>query len=115
MSRLRALVPLLMIGLLLLTGQQVTAARASGPGVMQAVLCIGGGLMTVTLDAEGNPVSAPHLCPDAVLAFLPEAAPPRPAPVPLRCHALRDTPPAAPAAATPPRRLPPARGPPVRV
>lgn len=109
------LIASLMMALLILTGQQVSTARGSGPAVMDAVLCIGGSLMTVQLDADGNPVGPRHVCPKATLAFLTDGpdtsvsagkitatrtnAPP---------HAVFHAPPTRP-------HLPPATGPPLAV
>jgi len=45
-------------------------ARADAPPAGQMVLCTGAGLVSVHVDAEGNPTGAPHLCPDAVPGFL---------------------------------------------
>ena len=115
MTLFRRLCASLMMALLVLAGQQVSMARASGPAVMTAVLCIGGGLVTVMLDAEGNPTGPPHTCPDATLAFLPDLALPRPQARPVTVSALAPRPPAAaPHPALGPR-LPAARGPPLSV
>ena len=58
--------------LLAFTGQQVALARGQVALRDQAVLCLGGGLVAVTLDAEGKPAGPGHICPDATLAFLPD-------------------------------------------
>jgi hypothetical protein len=80
--------PFLLLVLLALTGTGVLQARAAGDGT-QMVLCAGGVLKTVYLDAEGNPAPPPHDCPDChvvPVAALPDADPgaTRAAPAPVR-------------------------------
>jgi hypothetical protein len=105
----------LLVALLILTGQQVTSARGTGHAVTEAVLCIGGGLVTVQLDAEGNPVGPAHICPDATLAFLPDLVGPRPVAVGIAARPLSY--PLTDATTGPAARaiLPPSTGPPAAV
>lgn len=105
----------LTMALLVLTGQQISMAKASGPGVMQAVICSGGGLITVTLDADGNPTGPAHVCPDAMLAFVPGVALPTPAPRRITIRAAQATAHATTMAPAALRLLPPPRGPPLSV
>ncbi|MBY6048036.1 hypothetical protein [Vannielia litorea] len=72
----------LMLAVLLLAGQALAVARGEAPAAMQMVLCTGFGTQVVHVDAEGNPVSAPHLCPDGLTAMV-EAHVPPPAVVPV--------------------------------
>ena len=51
-------------------------ARGHAPAAGQMVICTGHGIVTVTIDADGNPVTTQTLCPDAALSAL--AATPSP-------------------------------------
>lgn len=60
----------LLLALLLgLTSQSLATARGQTRIGEAVLICSGEGFVTVTLDAEGNPVGPAHLCPDMVLAF----------------------------------------------
>ena len=48
---------------LLVAGQALAVARGQAPAATEVVLCTGFGTQVVHLDAEGNPVSTPGLCP----------------------------------------------------
>jgi hypothetical protein len=50
-------------------------ARGQAPAVGQMVICTGHGIITVTIDADGNPVRTQTLCPDAALGLLAATAP----------------------------------------
>ena len=78
MIRPRALVSLLVA--VLLTVTSVTAGAARGPAMAagEGVICSGGQVLTLKVDAEGNPVGPGHVCLDCVLSLL--AAPPAEAP-----------------------------------
>lgn len=55
------------------TAMGVAAASARGQvivGGQAVVLCSGGGIVQLTLDAEGNPTGESHLCPDLAAALL---------------------------------------------
>ncbi|WP_074254826.1 hypothetical protein [Vannielia litorea] len=67
---LRSLISGLMLVTLLVAGQALAVARGQAPVAMQAVLCTGFGTQVIHLDAEGKPVSAPHLCPDGLAAMV---------------------------------------------
>lgn len=65
----------LLLALLMLAigGIGLVAAAARGQtraGGEVIVLCSGGGLVQVTLDATGQPTGETHLCPDLALVFL---------------------------------------------
>lgn len=63
--------------LLALTSVQMAVARGSAAPAGTMVLCVGGGVVTVSVDAEGNPTGPVHLCPDCVMSLivaLPDAA-----------------------------------------
>ncbi len=99
--------------ILALASQTVAVARTamSAPG-MEMTLCTGDGPVTVTLDAQGNPVAPSHHCPACILALLlpPTATAPGQPP-----HSLRPLSPAqaallavrGPSHTTPPARAPP--------
>lgn len=56
-----------------LTAMGVAAASARGQtmvGGQVAVLCSGGGIVQLALDADGNPTGESHLCPDLAAALL---------------------------------------------
>jgi hypothetical protein len=78
----------------------------------EMVICAGGAAVTVAVDSGGNPVGAPHWCPDCVISLLaalpagPGLAPPSP---PAAARAAGPVAGWRAAAATP---VPPARGPP---
>lgn len=112
LSRALSLVGLILV---LVSGSvSMAGARMLARGADTLVICTGYGLVTITLDADGNPVeSAPVPCPDALpaMAALTGATPPLPAPpgavTPLR-HALRAAvAPVLPAPAPRPARAPP--------
>jgi hypothetical protein len=44
-------------------------ARGQAPAAGQMVICTGNGIVTLSVDAEGNPVESHTLCPDAALGF----------------------------------------------
>jgi hypothetical protein len=57
--------------LIAVTSQQMAMARgmardASG----QVILCTSQGVMTVTLDAQGEPMGPVHICPDCALTLM---------------------------------------------
>ena len=51
---------------LALTGYQMAAARAQPVPVGQMVICTGLGLVTVMVDAQGQPTGESHVCPDGL-------------------------------------------------
>lgn len=55
---------------LVVTAQAFALARGSAEVAGQVVLCIGTGAVTVNVDADGQPVGPPHICPDAALTLL---------------------------------------------
>ena len=66
---LHCVVVLLLALLLGLTSQSLATARGQTRVGEAVVICSGDSFVTVTLDAQGNPVGPAHLCPDMVLAF----------------------------------------------
>lgn len=63
----RAYTALLLSLMLALTSHSGAVARAMPDAVGQMVICTGVGETLVYADAEGQPTSAPHLCPDCVV------------------------------------------------
>lgn len=57
------------VGLVLLSlvASSVTMAVARGQGHHEMVICSGYGMVTITLDADGNPVDAVQPCPDCLI------------------------------------------------
>lgn len=66
----RLLTSLTLALVLALTSQSMAVARGAAPATGQMVLCTGAGTVMVYTDAEGQPTSAPHICPDAALNVL---------------------------------------------
>ncbi|MEY4696722.1 MAG: hypothetical protein RIT14_1150 [Pseudomonadota bacterium] len=67
MIRRRLLSPflsLVLAWLLALGFAGMAMARVQAAGVTEMVICAGGQMGTVTLDARGAPVERPHHCPD---------------------------------------------------
>lgn len=100
--------------ILALVAQQAAVARAAMavPG-LEMTLCTGDGPVTVTLDAEGNPVAPPHPCPACILALVLPPAATAPGQSPRLLRPLSPPPPALLAVRTPCDPTPPARAPPL--
>lgn len=75
---LRSLATILLILIVGVTSQSMAIARGQTRIADTVVICSGYGIVAIQVDAEGNPVGAPHICPDMALSLLaaPEAAPP---------------------------------------
>ena len=70
MPILRPFLSLCLACLIALTSVQMAQARGQARPVGIMVLCIGTETRTVSVDANGQPVEAPHLCPDCVMALM---------------------------------------------
>lgn len=70
----RSFIAVLLAFVLGLTSQSMAAARGASAATGQMVLCTGTGPVAIYLDAEGQPTSAPHICPDAALNVLVDGA-----------------------------------------
>lgn len=68
--KVRGLIALLLALCLVLTSQAMALVRGASEATDQAVLCIGGAVVQVHLDAEGQPTQAPHYCPECALIAL---------------------------------------------
>jgi hypothetical protein len=67
MTRLRSAFTVLLSALLIVTFQQMAAARGMSPAVGEAVLCLGGVQVSVAVDASGAPTKPGHFCPDCTI------------------------------------------------
>ena len=68
----RTIISYLLALMLALTSQSMAVARGSAAAADQVVLCTGNGPVAIYIDAEGNPTTAPHICPDSALNVLVE-------------------------------------------
>ena len=71
----------LLIVTLLLTGLALGAARGQARIAGAVVICAGNAVTVMTVDENGNPVEAPHFCPDMALSLLAAVAVPNAAPL----------------------------------
>ena len=55
---------------LVLTGQSMAAARVAADATGKMVLCVGTQSVVVYMDEQGQPVQAPHFCPDCTLSLM---------------------------------------------
>ncbi|MEL7092802.1 MAG: hypothetical protein AAFN94_13800 [Pseudomonadota bacterium] len=80
--------------LIALTSQQMASARALAyDAAGQVVLCTGHGLVTITVDRDGDPIESVRFCPDCVVSQLaPEPAQPQVDPTSVRMQRLAHTP-----------------------
>lgn len=56
--------------MLAFTGLSMAVARGAPGPAGEMVICTGQGPVMIYLDAEGQPVDAPHLCPDGALSLI---------------------------------------------
>jgi len=75
MQMLRPHIALALALMLGLTSLSLAMARGQAPAAGTIEICSGMGLQVIAVDAEGNPVGAPHVCPDAIAAFVSVDAP----------------------------------------
>lgn len=61
--RLRRALAVLLVLMLSVTSVTAAVARGQMAGAVDLVICAGGGVATVTLDAAGQPVTRVHHCP----------------------------------------------------
>lgn len=63
--------------LIAVTSQQMAVARGlTHDAAGQVVLCTGQGVVTVTLDRNGDPIGTFHICPDCAVAISTAPLPP---------------------------------------
>lgn len=79
--RYRLFLPVVLILSLIAAGQAIAASKGANPATGMMTLCTGKGIVTVLTDADGQPTSAPHLCPDCALSALSGTLPPDAAPL----------------------------------
>ena len=83
LSSRRPVLALLLALLLGLTAQAMAAARGAPGSSGRIEICTGIGPVMVAVDAEGQPVGPPHLCPDWAPSLLAALAVPDVAPLPV--------------------------------
>lgn len=77
MNRFRPAAALVLALVLALTSGAMAVARGQTSAVGTLVLCVGDGLVSVAVDAEGQPSGPAHICPDCALSlFAAQAVPP---------------------------------------
>ena len=64
MSRVSHILGYVLAAVIALTAQSAAVARTMPDATGQMVLCTGTGPVMVYTDEDGNPTSAPHICPD---------------------------------------------------
>jgi hypothetical protein len=69
MACMNRLLALLLALIVVVTSQQLALARGQSVSAGTMTLCIGGGFVTVAVDAKGQPVGPAHACPDGIAAF----------------------------------------------
>lgn len=67
---LRVLSPFFLCLLLVVTGHTAAIARGSAHPVSQMIICSGAAVVTIYVDADGQPTEATYLCPDCALHLL---------------------------------------------
>ena len=86
LSRLFSLLLVLSLGL---STVGFGIARGQAPIAGEMVICTGQGMVTLSVDAEGNPIETHTLCPDAALVFFAAVASEPPANGPLGVSFVR--------------------------
>ncbi|WP_299771287.1 hypothetical protein [uncultured Tateyamaria sp.] len=71
----RAVVSILLSLVLLATSYSAAVARGAPQAVDQMVICSGTTVAVVFIDTDGQPTTAPHLCPDCALHLFAAVAP----------------------------------------
>ena len=69
MAPIRTFLGLTLALLVALTSQHAALAQGAAAATGQMVICTGAGLVTIHLDAEGNPTEPGHFCPDCAKAL----------------------------------------------
>ena len=72
---LRSLIALSLALMLALTSQVMAVTRVSTDATGKVVLCVGDQVVSVYVDDQGQPTTAPHICPDCALSegYLPKS------------------------------------------
>lgn len=111
----RALSALFLSLVLAVASVTLAVSRGQAAGLSEMVICSGGAAVTVTVDAQGNPVERPHHCPDCLVHAAIDSAPAASAAAPAAVSALRFARPARIDVAERSLPIPAARGPPAPV
>ena len=74
MNVIRRGLSLTLILVLIVTSGAMAAARGQSGGTGSMIICAGQGPVVVTVDADGQPVDAAHICPDCALGLFAAAA-----------------------------------------
>ncbi|MBW4981954.1 hypothetical protein KZZ07_05295 [Mameliella sp. CS4] len=72
MQKLRPFIGVLLAMTLALTGLSAAYARGQADPAGSIVICRGLTVVTVLVDADGQPVEPPHICPDAATVLFVE-------------------------------------------
>ncbi|MBN2631685.1 MAG: hypothetical protein JXR75_14235 [Rhodobacteraceae bacterium] len=67
--RIRLFLALMLSIILGLVSGTMAVARVGAIGVTEVTICSGAGVVTVALDANGNPTGPMHPCPDCLAGF----------------------------------------------
>jgi hypothetical protein len=71
MTFVRPFVAIILALLVTLTSQQMAVARGQAAVAGEMVLCTGlGSVVTVNVDADGQPTGPAHICPDCALSLM---------------------------------------------
>ncbi|UYV36683.1 hypothetical protein N4R57_17045 [Rhodobacteraceae bacterium D3-12] len=65
----RSYIALFLALMLAFTGQSMAVARGMPDATGQIVLCTGSGPLVISVDANGQPTGAAHICPDFAAAL----------------------------------------------
>lgn len=64
------LISLTLAMVLILTAQVLAVARGQAAAAGEMVICSGGERVSVLVDEQGQPIGAPHFCPDCALSLM---------------------------------------------
>lgn len=111
----RVLSALVLSLVLAVTSVTLAVSRGQAAGLSEMVICSDGAAVTVTVDAQGNPVERPHHCPDCLVQAAADWSAPPVIAAPATLSRLRFALPARPDVAERTSPNPAARGPPTLV
>ncbi|MDZ4096395.1 MAG: hypothetical protein U1D35_15970 [Paracoccaceae bacterium] len=78
MTLLRPLLSLALALVLMATSVTMAVARGQAVSGTEMVICSGYGMVTIEVDAEGNPIGPVHACPDCLAGLMAALLPDRP-------------------------------------
>jgi len=76
MRKMRSYLAIALSLVMVLTAHSASAMMGMRDATGQMVICTGEETMTVYIDADGQPTTPPHDCPDCVMLVLDAGAPP---------------------------------------